>query len=103
MKLNCTTPPSGTQVPPRLGGRYIRDCPRRGAAARAITGKNRTKRASIVSPPVRLFNSAFRIPHSALASPPFALPAIVQHRHDSPLLQHFDARRVAVRLAIEQV
>src|SRR2546425_6712308 len=42
------------------------------------------------------FNSALRIPHSALDSPPVANPLVVQNRNDASLLQHLDARRVAV-------
>src|SRR5205807_7852918 len=43
---------------------------------------------------------AFHTPHSALASPPFAHPPVVQHGDDAALLEDLDARWVAVGLAI---
>ncbi len=42
-KLNCTTPGSGTHVPPRFGGRYSRDCAPSGAAAMHKTRANQTR------------------------------------------------------------
>src|SRR5207244_3367972 len=49
------------------------------------------------------FDSAFRTLHSTLALPPFPDPPVVQDRDHAALLQHLDARRVTVRLAIEHV
>src|SRR5438876_742976 len=49
------------------------------------------------------FNSAFRTPHSAFDLPPLANPLVVQDGDDASLLQHLDARGVAVGLPVEGV
>src|SRR3989454_2936049 len=77
------------------------DCAPSGAAADAsatTSGTNATR--FMTDLPFR-----FRIPQSAFRNflAPLAHPLVVQHRHDASLLQHFDARRIAVRLAIEHV
>src|SRR5207302_4500269 len=91
-KLNCTTPPSDTQVPPRSGGRYMSDCADSGTAA-AMSKANEA--CLITDPPW----CSFRIPHSL--SPPFLHPLVVQHGRHLSQRQHFDSRGVAVRLPIE--
>src|SRR2546422_8964013 len=75
------------------------DCAPSGAAADAsatTSGTNATR--FMTDLPFR-----FRIPQSAFRNflAPLAHPLVVQHRHDASLLQPFDARRTAVRLAIE--
>src|SRR5437764_15324973 len=94
-----------------FGPRYSSDC----ASSRAPAGAApRTSRANVTrfmtDPPggdVRCtnvhFDSAFRTPHSTLASPPLPHPPVVQHRHDAALLEHLDPRRVAVGLAVAHV
>src|SRR6266576_5747371 len=54
-KLNCTTPPSDTQVPLRSGGRYMSDCADSGTAA-AMSKANEA--CLITDPPW----CSFRIP-----------------------------------------
>src|SRR6266480_2496225 len=103
-KLNCTTPGSGTHVPPRFGGRYRSDCAWSGAVAASASRANETRfmRDLPVGTTLHL-DSARRTPHSALDLPPLANPLVVQHRNDAALLEHLDSRRVAVCLPIEGV
>src|SRR5437762_9431196 len=103
-KLNCTTPPSDTQVPLRSGGRYMSDCASSGAPAARASRANHT--CLVTGPPWRETCAIqFRIPHSALRIrlPPFLHPFVVQHGGHLSLRQHLDPERVAVRLAIEPV
>src|SRR5438552_12062101 len=89
-KLNCTTPPSDTQVPLRSGARYMSDCASSGAVAARVSRANHT--CLVTGPPHVgrgvLFNSAFRIPHSAFVSAPFLHPFVVQHGRHLSLRQH---------------
>src|SRR6266581_6666032 len=95
-KLNCTTPPSDTQVPPRSGGRYVSDCADSGTAA----ATSKANEACLITDPPGV-HSALRTPHSL--SPPFLHPFVVQHGRHLSLRQHLDPGRVAVRFAIEHV
>src|SRR6059058_5600855 len=93
-KLNCTTPPSDTQVPLRSGGRYMSDCADSGTAA-AMSKANEA--CLITDPPW----CSFRIPHSAFRNCFTAIPAPICRtaRGHLSLRQHLDPGGVAVRLA----
>src|SRR6266542_7072795 len=107
MKSKRTTPASGTHVPPRLGGRDRSDCAASGAAQTTTSANGRRlmwKSLSCVD--VGIDGALqFRNPQSAIRNwlAPLAHPAVVQHGDDPALLEHFDARRVAVGLAVEDV
>src|SRR6266513_2333687 len=78
-KLNCTTPGSTTQVPPRLAERYSRDWASSGAAATRVSRANHT--CLVTGPPwSERCALQFRIPHSAFRT--------LSYRHSCPHLSY---------------